>query len=376
MKRMARVPDVPFLDLARSHVDLDSPLLADFRSLIHSAQFVNGPQVEAFEREFAAYCESIDCVGVSSGLDALRLALAALDVGPGDEVIVPAMTFVATFEAVTQVGAIPVPVDVHEESYCLDAAAVEAALTPRTRALVPVHLYGQMADVAALRRLASAHKLHIVEDACQAHGARRDGSGPAKATAAAAFSFYPGKNLGAMGDAGALVSDDTALTDRVRALREHGQRQKYEHDEIGWTARLDTIQAIVLLRKLPRLEAWNAERRAVAAYYTQQLHKVGDLVVPTEVSGSEHVWHLYVVRTANPSGLAAFLAERGIRTGRHYPRPPHLTDAYSHLGFPRGSFPVAERLGAECLSLPVFPGITEAQLEHVVDSVQGWFTRG
>jgi dTDP-4-amino-4,6-dideoxygalactose transaminase len=370
------VTKVPFVDLSLGHAPLADALLEDFASLIASSAFVNGPQVQDFERAFASYCGSEHCVGLASGLDALRLALIALGIGPGDEVIVPAQTFLATFEAVSQVGALPVPVDIRDDDYCLDASLVEAAATPRTRAVMPVHLYGQMADPAALATLSAKLGAVIVEDACQAHGAQRAGAGAGTAGAAGAFSFYPGKNLGAMGDAGALVTDDATIADEVRALREHGQRRKYEHDAIGWTARLDTMQAIVLLHKLAGLDGGNAERREAAAYYSFSLEGVGDLVLPTEVSEAKHVWHLYVVRTADPAGLLRFLGERGISAGRHYPQPPHLTAAYTSLGLPRGSFPVAERLADECLSLPIFPGITEAQLDHVVETVRAWFAGG
>jgi dTDP-4-amino-4,6-dideoxygalactose transaminase len=367
---------VPFLDLTPTHAPLSDVLVDDFESLIASSAFTNGPQVREFEQAFAAYCRVTHCVGVASGLDALRLALVVRDIGEGDEVIVPAQTFVATLEAVSQVGAIPVPVDIRDDDYCLDPEATSAALTSRTRAVMPVHLYGQMADVAALSRLCERAGIDLIEDACQAHGACRDGIRAGRAGIAAAFSFYPGKNLGAMGDAGALVTDVPTVAENVRALREHGQRRKYEHDEIGWTARLDTVQAMVLLRKLPFLDEWNEQRRRAAAFYGEALAGVGDLALPTEVPGADHTWHLYVVRTADPFGLAAFLAGQAVGTGRHYPQPPHLTDAYSHLGLRAGQFPTAERLAAECLSLPMFPGITESQLEHVVASVRAWFARG
>jgi dTDP-4-amino-4,6-dideoxygalactose transaminase len=239
--------------------------------------------------------------------------------------------------------------------------------------LMPVHLYGQLADMRRLVALAQARGLGIVEDACQAHGASRDGIRPAEHTVAAAFSFYPGKNLGALGDAGACATNDGALAARIRALREHGQLRKYEHDFEGWTARLDTLQAAALLRKLPHLDDWNRERSAIAAAYGEGLDGVGDLRLPTVAPGSNPVWHLYVVRTADPAALAAFLAERGVATGRHYPQPLHLSPAYAHLGHARGEFPVTERVAAEVLSLPVFPGMTDRQTESVVDGVRQFF---
>jgi len=366
-------PDVPFLDLLEDHRPLLDALEHEFGEVLRSSAFVNGPQVGAFESAFARYCGAAEAVGVASGLDALRLALASLDLAPGAEVIVPAMTFVATWEAVSQVGAVPVPVDVSETDYNLDVSAVESAITERTEAIVAVHLYGQMADMAALRVLAERRGLGLVEDAAQAHGALRAGSRAGRAGQVAAFSFYPGKNLGAAGDAGALVTDDAGVAARVRALREHGQYRKYEHDEIGWTARLDTIQAAVLLCKLPHLSHWNGQRGRVASSYLEALRGVGDLILPPVANDSEPVWHLFVVRTEDPVGLAEHLRGAGIATGRHYPEPPHLSRAYAGLGHTQGSFPVAESIARECLSLPIFPSMTEAQVLHVVESVKAWF---
>jgi len=287
--------------------------------------------------------------------------------------VVPAATFVATLEAVTQAGGVPVVADVSEDDYCLDPAAAAATAGPRTRALMPVHLYGQMADMRSLVELGERRGLAIVEDACQAHGAERDGLRAGASGTAAAFSFYPGKNLGAAGDAGAFVSNDGDAAARVRALREHGQTAKYVHALEGWTARLDTIHALVLSHKLPLLEGWNEERRAAASYYTDALAGIGDLRLPPTATASSPVWHLYVVRTADPAALATFLRERGIGTGRHYPDPVHLTEAYVRLGYRPGDFPVAEALARECLSLPMFPGITEEQLAAAVEGVRAFF---
>ena len=312
---------------------------------------------------------------MASGLDALRLGLLAAGLEPGDEVVVPANTFVATVEAVTQAGGIPVLVDASWLDYNLDVEAAGAAVTSRTRFLLPVHLYGQLADLRALAEVAGIHRTKIVEDACQAPGAERDGLRAGTVGTAAAFSFYPGKNLGAMGDAGALVTDSPGLAARARALREHGQREKYRHEWEGWTARLDTIQAIVLLRKLPLLDSWNGQRRAAAAHYLERLDGIGDLVLPPVAPGSEPVWHLFVVRTADPDGLGTFLSARGIETGRHYPEPIHLTAAYCSLGAP-GAFPVAEQLAREALSLPLFPGMREQQLDAVVEAVRAYFDGG
>ena len=364
---------VPFLDLAPAHAPLKDVLLQEIAELLDTGAFTNGPAVAEFEQAFAAYCGVEHCVGVSSGLDALRLALLAAGLEVGDEVVVPAATFVATLEAVTQAGGVPVVADVSELDYCLDPDAVRAAVGPNTRALMPVHLYGQMADMQTLRDVAASRRLVVVEDACQAHGAERDGLRAGAAGTAAAFSFYPGKNLGAAGDAGAFVSSNAQAVKRVRALREHGQTRKYVHAVEGWTARLDTIHALVLMRKLTYLDEWNGRRRAAAAFYDEALRGVGDLALPPVPEGSRPVWHLYVVRTAKPEELAVFLRERGIGTGRHYPYPVHLTDAYARLGYRPGAFPVAEALCQECLSLPMFPGISEVQLEAVVDAVRTFF---
>jgi dTDP-4-amino-4,6-dideoxygalactose transaminase len=372
--RSTPVP-VPFLDLGPVHDGLKAELLAELSDLIDTGAFTNGPQVAEFEQAFAVYCGSQHCIGLASGLDALRLALLAAGAEPGDEAIVPANTFVATLEAVTQAGCRPVVVDVTEHDYNLDVVAAASSIGSRTRFALPVHLYGQMADMRALVGLARTNNLVVVEDACQAHGALRDGLWAGAAGEAGAFSFYPGKNLGAFGDAGALVTDDAALAARVRALREHGQTAKYRHDVEGYTARLDTIQAIVLLRKLPSLDDWNFQRREAAAFYSSALEGLGDLRLPHVPFGSDPVWHLYVVRTARRSALAEFLRERGIATGYHYPQPVHLTPAYASLGHPRGAFPVAEALAEELLSLPIFPGITEAQLQSVVVAIRDFFSR-
>ena len=368
--------NVPFVDLGPTTRAVSELLLVDLERLIAAGSFVNGPYVEAFETAFAAATGTAHCVGVASGLDALRLSLLALDVEPGDEVIVPAMTFIATFEAVVQAGCRCVVVDVREDDLCLDPDGVVAALTDRTRCVLPVHLYGQMADVRALAKIATDNDLSLLEDACQAHGAMRDGSRAGAVGTAAAFSFYPSKNLGAMGDAGALVTDDAAHAARVRALRQHGEATRYRSDYVGYTARLDAMQALVLTHKLPHLEAWNRQRAAVASVYSDALAGVGDLKLPPVVAGADHVWHLYTVRTENPGALAEFLQTRGVATGRHYPEPPHLSAAFRDLRAPEGSFPVAESVARETLSLPIYPGITEAQSGTVVEAIRSFFANG
>ncbi len=376
MGELASIPRVPFYDLRPSHEAIKDGLLGELGELIDSNAYTNGPQVSAFEDAWGDYCGVAHCVGVGSGLDALRLGLIAAGVERGDEVIVPAHTFVATFEAVTQTGATPVPSDITFDDYNVDPQAAAAALTPNTRFIVPVDIYGQVCDVAALCRVAASAGIELIEDACQAHGATRDGILAGSAGRAAAFSFYPAKNLGAFGDAGALVTSDPSLAQDVRALREHGQRTKYHHAREGFTARLDTIQAVVLLRKLELLDEWNEERRRIANAYQYGLSGLGDLALPNVPTGSNPVWHLYVVRTRNPEALQTFLARRGIGTGRHYPEPPHLSDAYSWLGYKEGDFPIAETACRQVLSLPMFPGLTESNVEAVIEGVTAFFNGG
>lgn len=367
---------MPFVDLRTTHDPVKDAIVADIAELFDTSAFSNGPQVAEFERLFGAFCGSPYCVGLASGLDALKIGLLAGGIEPGDEVIVPANTFAATFEAVTQAGGIPTVIDVQESDYNLDPQAAESAVTSRTRFVLPVHLYGQMADMRQLSALASERSLKIIEDACQAHGAERDGLRAGAVGVVGAFSFYPTKNLGAIGDAGALVTDDAEVAVHARALREHGQTAKYRYSYEGYTSRLDTIQAIALLRKLPLLDRCNHLRRAAASFYSERLHNVGDIRLPPVAEGSTSVWHLFVIRTRDPVALAEFLAQHGIATGRHYPEPPHLSDAYRGLGFRPGAFPITEAISREGLSLPLFPGITEEQLEHVCVSINGFFSGG
>jgi dTDP-4-amino-4,6-dideoxygalactose transaminase len=368
---------VPFVDLGAVNSLVRSEILAELGLTIDRGDFINGDAVQEFESRFAEFCGRRHCVGVASGLDALRLSLLASGLEPGAGVIVPASTFAATFEAVLQAGGTPVVVDVGQSDYCLDIQQAEnAALAGRATHILPVHLYGQLADMGALAPLARAHGLQIVEDACQAHGACRDGLSAGAVGEAAAFSFYPTKNLGAFGDAGALVTDDDDLAAHARALRVHGEVEKYRHQWVGYTARLDTFQAIVLLKKLPRLEEWNRQRRTIAALYTEALSGIQGLHLPPQPRGSEPVWHLYVVRSRERERLAAFLAERGVGTARHYPEPSHLAPAYRGLGFGRGDFPVTEALATEGLSLPLYPGLEAAQIAWVCESVRDYFRGG
>jgi dTDP-4-amino-4,6-dideoxygalactose transaminase len=369
---------VPFVDLGPSNRAVKERVLRRISETIDRGDFTNGQAIGEFEQELADHVGRGHCVAVSSGLDALRLSLIGSGLTPDARVIVPAMTFAATFEAVIQAGAAPVVVDVADSDYNLAVGETERAAADSATHMLPVHLYGQMADMRRLATLAERHHVVIVEDACQAHGARRDGLAVGDASMAATFSFYPTKNLGAMGDAGALVTDDSALAEHARALRVHGETSKYHHDHVGYTARLDTIQAIVLLEKLPLLEEWNRQRRAAARFYTDALAGLEPLGLrlPPEPEGSESAWHLYVIRSSSRQELAAFLADRGIETGRHYPEPPHLAPAYRRLGYGPGDFPVAEALAREGLSLPLYPGIGESQLTQVCEAVRTYFGLG
>lgn len=370
---MPETRNVPFVDLGPVSAAVKERVLDRITQTLAKGDFLNGEAVGEFERRFAEFVGQTHCVGVSSGLDALRLSLLASGLRAGDGVIVPAGTFAATFEAILQAGGTPIVVDVAEEDFNLDVGQVDTAAAGGASYVLPVHLYGQMADMRALTRISEQHDVKIIEDACQAHGASRDGVRAGCASLAAAFSFYPSKNLGAMGDAGALVTDDDELASRAQALRAHGETRKYHHEYVGYTARLDTIQAIVLVEKLPLLEEWNRQRRAAARFYSDALSGLDGLRLPTTSAGSEPVWHLYVVRVSDREGLAGFLAERGIQTGRHYPEPVHLSPAYRALGFAPGDFPVAEALARDALSLPLFPGISEAQLERVCGTIVDYF---
>jgi dTDP-4-amino-4,6-dideoxygalactose transaminase len=370
---VARPTSVPFFDPAPMHAPLREQILDDVASLLDRGDFVNGAAVAEFEDAFAQWVGTQHGVGTASGLDALRLGLLALGIQAGDEVLVPANTFVATLEAVTQSGGRPVLVDVAEHDLNIDVGAAEAAIGPSTRFIVPVHLYGQLADMRRVREIAHRHKLTVLEDACQAQGAERDGLRAGACGDAAAFSFYPAKNLGAIGDAGALVTDDIEVRDRVRALREHGQRAKYKHAVEGYTARLDTIQALALLRKLPHLDEWTAQRRTAAQWYAEALADVAGVETPHVPAGSDPVWHLYVIRTTAPESVASYLREHGIGTGRHYPEPAHLSEAYAWLGHRQGAFPVTEQAAATTLSLPIFPGITQSQVAYVADRIRDYF---
>ncbi len=360
--------NVPFLDLRAQYAAIRDEIDAAIAEVVSSCQFVGGPVVRRFEEHFAAWTGAAHAVGVSSGTSAIHLALVALGVGPGDEVIAPCNTFIATTEAIGHAGARVVLVDVDEDTQLIDPAAVERAITPRTRAIVPVHLYGQPADMAAIRKIARRHGLRVVADAAQAHGADIGGDRRAILGDATTFSFYPGKNLGAYGDAGMVVTDDADVARTVRMLADHGSDRKYHHEREGFNHRIDAIQAAVLDVKLRHIDAWTDARRAHAARYDAAF--AGTSVRPIAAApGRRHVYHLYVVRVRDRDATIEALRERGIGCGIHYPVPLHLQPAYAHLGLGPGSFPVAERVTREILSLPMFPEMTEAMIDTVAEAV-------
>ncbi|MCC7418329.1 MAG: DegT/DnrJ/EryC1/StrS family aminotransferase [Acidobacteria bacterium] len=358
---------VPFLDLQAQHRALRPELDAALARVLDSGQFVLGDEVAAFERELASYCGAAHAVAVSSGTSALQLALIAAGVGPGDEVVTVPFTFVATVAAVLHVGAHPVLVDVDDRSLTIDVDRIEQAITPRTRAIVPVHLYGQPADMDPIRAIAARHGIAIVEDAAQAHGARYRDRPAGGLGDLACFSFYPSKNLGACGEGGAVVTGDPRLAEAVRSLRDWGQRQKYRHDLRGFNARMDGFQGAVLRVKLRHLPAWTERRRQLARRYDAGLAASG-LTLPVEMPYARHVYHLYTVRARARDALQAALASDGVATGLHYPIPVHLQPAYAGLGA-RGQFPIAERAAGEVLSLPLYPEMSDAQADAVVGAV-------
>jgi dTDP-4-amino-4,6-dideoxygalactose transaminase len=366
---------VPFVDLKAQYRSIGPEVDEAIRRVLETSAFILGPAVEEFERAFAAYLGAEFCVGVSNGTAAVQLGLAACGVGAGDEVILPANTFIATAEAVSALGAVPVLVDCEPDSSNIDPERIEAAITPRTRAVVPVHLYGQPADLDPVFDVARRHGLEVVEDAAQAHGARYKGRRVGALGRAGSFSFYPGKNLGAYGEGGAVVTNDAEVARRLRLLRDHGSARKYEHEIVGHNYRLEGIQGAVLSVKLKRLDEWNALRRAHAARYREllaPLEEAGALGLPREMPYAEHVYHLFVVQSDERDELQKHLAAAGVQTGIHYPGPVHLQPAYRPLGHKPGDFPEAERQARRVLSLPMFAELTEEQLARVAESVAAW----
>jgi dTDP-4-amino-4,6-dideoxygalactose transaminase len=365
---------IPFVDLSAQYEAIAGEIEQAISGVLRRTDFILGGDVEQFEREFAEYSETSFAVGIDSGTSAIEMALRAYGIGPGDEVITVANSFIATALAISYTGARPVLVDVDPRTYNMDPSLLEGAITPRTKAVVPVHLYGQPVDMEPVLEIAGEKGLVVIEDACQAHGARYNGKRVGSLGHAAAFSFYPGKNLGAYGDGGLVVTNDEQTADSLRMLRNYGQRQKYHHLLQGFNRRLDTLQAAVLRVKLPYLDGWNSARRRHAAQYNELLESAG-VGLPFEPGYSESVYHLYVIRVADRDGLAAHLKERGVSAGIHYPVPIHLQPAYSELGYSAGSFPVSEQAAHEILSLPMYAELTEGQIEHVAEAVREFVQR-
>lgn len=360
---------VPLLDLRAQYATIREDVVSALLRVLDSTAFAGGPFVSDFEKEFASYCGTEFAAGVSNGTSALWLSLLALGVGAGDEVITVPNTFIATAEAITFCGATPVFVDVNPETYTMAPDLLESAITPRTKAVIPVHLYGQPADMDPILAIAKRHGLYVIEDACQAHGAEYKGQKAGSMGDAGCFSFYPGKNLGAYGEAGAVVTNNGELAQKIRILRDHGQTEKYKHAMIGWNDRMDGFQGAILSIKLKHLDKWNDARRGHARLYNALLEGVEHVVLPREAAYARHIYHVYSIRVPCRDELLAALRERDIWCGIHYPIPIHLQKAYESLGYGKGSFPVAERCAQECLSLPMFPELTTEQVESVAAEI-------
>ncbi len=364
---------IPLVDLKAQYQSLKPQILASLEAVLEGMQLFLGPNLQAFEEEFAAFSGAEHAVGVAEGTMALQLALMACGVGPGDEVITVAHTFMATTEAIMLVGATPVFVDIDPQTYTMDVSAVEAQITPHTRAIIPVHLYGQPVDMDPLMEIAERYGLWVIQDACQAHGARYKGRPVGGLGHLAAYSFYYSKNLGAYGEAGMVTTNDAALAARLRMLRDHGSRERYRHEVVGLNGRLDEMQAAVLRIKLPHLENWNSQRRAHAAYYTQALAELDTVITPTVADYATHVFHLYVLRVQQRDELLKYLKERGIGVGIHYPVPCHLQPAVQALGYGVGDLPATEEVAASILSLPMYPELTTDQADDVVAAIRAFY---
>jgi len=363
--------NIPLVDLGAQFRPLKDEIMAGMEQALEGMRLFLGPNVQAFEKEFADFCGVKHGIGVSDGTTALHVILRAMDIGAGDEVITVSHTFIATAEAIMLTGARPVFVDIHQDTYLMDIEQVEARITPRTKAIMPVHLYGQTVDMDPLMALAARHGLKVIEDACQAHGAQYKGRRAGSLGDAAAFSFYFSKNLGAYGEGGFITTNDDELAHKIRMIRDHGSERRYYHDRLGWNARLDELQAVVLRAKLPHLEAWNEARRNHAARYNELLKGL-PVATPVECPGNRHVYHLYVIRVPERDRVQAHLKEHGIASGIHYPVPGHLQKAMAHLGYQAGDFPVTERIVGEILSLPMYAELTDEQISYI----HGWMSQG
>lgn len=361
---------VPFIDLPMQFSNLKPEIDQALTPIFASAGFIMGPSVKEFESAFAKFVGAEHCVTVHTGTAALHLALLGLDIGPEDEVITAANSFVATAEAIEFAGAKTRLVDVNPQTYNLDPQKLEAAITDKTKAIIPVHLYGQAADMKPIMEVAKKHNLKVIEDACQAHGTTYDGVRVGTTGDISCFSFYPGKNLGAAGEGGAIVTNDAALANRIRLLRDHGSQKKYEHEIVGHNFRLDTLQAAILKIKLPHLEKWNKLRQAHAKFYREQLSGLKGLTLRPEATYGEHIYHLFVIELDDRQHLQDHLQSKGIQSGIHYPIPIHLQKGFAHLGYKKGDFPVSEASCSKVLSLPMYPELSQAQLELVVGAVK------
>ncbi|MBI5470774.1 MAG: DegT/DnrJ/EryC1/StrS family aminotransferase [Ignavibacteriae bacterium] len=364
---------VPFVDLKLQYQTLKHEMLPAVERIMETSQFILGKSVEDFEKKFAEAHASKYCIGVGTGTDALHIVLWALNVGPGDEVITVSHTFIATAEAISLTGARPVFVDIDPVTYTMNPLLLEKAITPKTKAIIPVHLYGQPGAMNDIMAIADRHGIPVVEDACQAHLAQYDGKFVGQFGVAGAFSFYPGKNLGAYGEGGGVTTNDDALAKKMRMIRDHGSDKKYYHAIWGHNYRLDGMQGAVLGVKLPHLAQWTDARRAHAKVYTARLSGLGDIVVPAESPLAKHVYHLYVVQTGNRDSLQSYLTEREIGVGLHYPLPLHLQEAYKDLGYKNGDFPITEKVAAQGLSLPMFAELTHEQIDTVIGAIEDFF---
>lgn len=368
--------NIPFLDLKAQYTSISTEVNAAMQQVIHACAFSGGKFVAQFEEEFASFCNCSASIGVGSGTEALWLALLGLGIGPGDEVITVPNTFIATVEAISLCGAIPVFVDADPESYTMNPQLLEQAITPRTRAVIPVHLFGQPADMDPIMAIAAKHGLFVVEDACQAHGSAYRGKISGSIGHAGCFSFYPGKNLGAYGEAGGVITNDPRLAEKIRMLRDHGQSRKYYHNMIGINSRMDGLQGAVLSVKLKYLDQWNELRRAHARRYGELLQGVEGITLPREMEYAKHVYHIYAIRLKNREPFMKGMAEMGVGCGIHYPVPVHLQEAYDPLKIGRGSFPVSEQCGDEFVSLPLFPEMSPDQIEYVAEQVKAQIAKG
>ena len=362
--------EVPFLDLKAQYQAHREEFDTAIQQVIDKTAYAGGPFVQQFEEAFAEYCQTKHAVGVSSGTSALWIALLALGVGPGDEVITTPNTFIATAEAISFTGAKPVFVEISEQTYNMNPAAIEAAITPKTKAIIPVHLFGQMADMSPIMTIAKKHNLFVIEDASQAHGAYYNGRRAGSIADVSCFSFYPGKNLGAFGEAGGIVTNNSELAARMRMIRDHGQSKKYHHRIVGWNGRMDGIQGAVLSVKLKYIDKWNELRRQHAHQYDNLLMSQDNVITPFVASYGIPVYHIYAIRVANRDAVLAAMVKKGVRCGIHYPVPLHLQEAYENLGYKKGSFPISERCSEEYLSLPMFPELTPSQLLHVATTLK------